>query len=101
MGLELSGPLDRLVTIGPVRGSDMRLRGFDLGSKMAVGAAFAGIARSADTAIQALSSTVRVAPEGIRADALELIVPAVGRLTGSGTVASQGALDFKMVAQLA
>lgn len=101
LDLAVNGPIDRLVTTGPIKMSNTRLKGFDLGSQMAMVAAFAGIPRSADTSIQNLSSTVRVAPEGIRADALDLVVPAIGRLTGSGTVAAQGALDFKMVAQLA
>jgi hypothetical protein len=57
--------------------------------------------RSTDTTIETLSAAVKVAPDGIRADAIQLVVPAIGKLTGSGTIAPQGALDFKMVAQLA
>src|SRR5262249_3489081 len=101
LDLDVDGPVERLVTTGPITVSNTKLAAFDLGSKMAVVAAFAGVPRSVDTAIQRFSSTLRVAPNGIRADALELIVPTIGRLTGSGTVGASGALDFKMLAQLA
>src|SRR5262249_39118122 len=101
LDLDVDGPVERLVTTGPITVSNTKLAAFDLGSKMAVVAAFAGVPRSVDTAIQRFSSTLRVAPNGIRADALELIVPTIGRLTGSGTVGASGALDFKVLAQLA
>ena len=47
-----------------------------------------------------LSSDVRVAPEGIRTDNLNLIVPVIGSLTGNGTISPNHALDYKMVARL-
>jgi AsmA protein len=101
LDLDVNGPIDRLTTTGPIRMSNARLKGFDLGSQMAAIAAFAGMQRSTDTTIETLSAAVKVAPDGIRADAIQLVVPAIGKLTGSGTIAPQGALDFKMVAQLA
>jgi len=101
LNLEVNGPVDRLKTTGPIRMSNTKLKGFDLGSKMAALGAFAGLPRGVDTTIQTLGSTLTVSPDGIRADALELIVPSIGRLAGGGTIAAQGALDFKMLAQLA
>ncbi|MFY9531625.1 MAG: AsmA family protein [Candidatus Acidiferrales bacterium] len=98
--LATSGPVNRLVTSGPVNLSNSKLAGFDLGSKMGAVGAFAGLKKGADTEIQTFSSDLRVAPEGIRADNLNLIVPAIGNLTGNGTIASDHALDFKMVARL-
>jgi AsmA protein len=98
--LAISGPVNHLVTSGPVNLSNGRLAGFDLGSKMGAVGAFAGLKKGADTEIQTFSSDLRVAPEGIRADNLDLIVPAIGNLTGNGTIASDHALDFKMVARL-
>jgi AsmA protein len=100
LDLIVSGAIDRLVTTGSISVANTTLTGFDLGSKMAAVAAFAGVPKSANTVIQTLRSNVRVAPEGIRLDALELVVPAVGQLTGGGTIASQGAMDFKMLAHL-
>ena len=100
LDLDVNGPIDRLTTTGPIKMSNTRLKGFDLGAEMAVVAAFAGIPRSADTAIETLSAKVRVSPGGIRAEALQLVVPAIGRLGGTGTIGPQGALDFRMLAQL-
>jgi AsmA protein len=101
LDLDVNGPVDHLVTTGPIKMSDTQIKGFDLGSKLGAIGALAGLPNVGNTKIQTLASTVRVAPDGIRVDALDLIVPSIGRLTGSGTVAPQGALDFKMVAQLA
>lgn len=76
-------------------------RGFDLGSKLEALSAFTGKAPSSrDTAIQNASLNARVAPEGTRADAINLTVPAIGVITGAGTISPAGALDFKMTANL-
>jgi AsmA protein len=100
LDLTVSGAIDRLVTTGSINVANTTVTGFDLGSKMAAVAALAGVPKSVDTVIQTMRSNVRVAPEGIRADALELNVPSIGQLTGGGTIASQGAMDFKMLAHL-
>jgi AsmA protein len=41
-----------------------------------------------------------VAPEGTRADNINLTVPAIGIVTGSGTISPAGALAFRMTAEL-
>jgi AsmA protein len=98
--LTASGPIDRLVATGPINLANGKLTGFDLGSKLGALSSFAGVPKGSDTVIQTLSSNVRSAPEGIRLDNLNLIVPVIGSLTGSGTIAPNHALDFKMVARL-
>jgi AsmA protein len=99
--LSIVGPIDKLVITGPVRLADTKLAGFDLGSKLGSLAAFTGKAASnPDTSIQNFSTTARVAPEGTRADNLNLTVPAIGVITGAGTVSPAGALNFKMLANL-
>jgi AsmA protein len=99
--LNIVGPIDKLVITGPVRLSDTKLAGFDLGSKLGALSTFAGKAASnPDTSIQNFSTTARVAPEGTRADNLNLTVPAIGVITGAGTVSPAGALNFKMLANL-
>jgi AsmA protein len=99
--LSIVGPLDKLVITGPVKLSDTKLAGFDLGSKLGALSAFAGKAVSnPDTTIQNFSTNARVAPEGTRADNLNLTVPAIGVITGAGTVSPAGALAFKMLANL-
>jgi AsmA protein len=94
----VEGPIDRLVTSGSLSFDNTRLTGFDLGKKMATVEKLAGITGGADTEIQTLSANLRMAPEGTTAQDLKLIVPAVGELTGSGTISPANALDFKMAA---
>ena len=100
LDLAINGPLDRLVITGPVSMANTRLKDFDLGSKMSAIAAFGGVAQSADTIIETLHSDVRVAPDGIRADAVNLVVRSIGNLTGGGTIAPKGTLDFRMLGSL-
>jgi AsmA protein len=99
--LGIQGPIDKLVITGPVRLSNSKLAGFDLGSKLGALSAFTGKAPSSrDTSIQNASANARVSPEGTRADAINLTIPALGVITGAGTVSPAGALDFQMVANL-
>jgi AsmA protein len=100
--MALDGPVDRLVTNGTVQLTNARLAGYDLASKMKSLSALSALqSSSSDTVIQNLSSNVRIAPEGIRADNLNLLIPALGSLTGNGTIGNNNALDFHMLAQLA
>ena len=99
--LGIVGPLDKLVITGPVRLANTKLAGFDLGGKLGALSTFAGkAASSSDTAIQNVSLNARVAPEGTKADNINLTVPAIGVITGAGTVSPGGDLNFKMVADL-
>ena len=99
--LAISGPADKPVIAGPVRLSNTQLANFDLGSKLGALQAFSGKAPSShDTSIQNASASVRVAPDGTRADSINLTIPALGVITGAGTVSPAGALAFKMVASL-
>jgi AsmA protein len=99
--LGITGPIDKLVITGPVKVSNTKLAGFDLGQKLGALSTFAGKAVSnPDTSIENFSTNARVAPEGTRADNLNLTVPAIGVITGAGTVSPAGALNFTMLADL-
>jgi AsmA protein len=98
--LAISGPLDRLVMAGPVTISNATVAGFDLGDKLGAVASLARLPKSGETLIQTFRSTLRVAPERIQVDGLDLVAPAIGTLTGAGTIAPKGAMDFKMNAKL-
>jgi len=99
--LTLVGPTDKLVIAGPVRLSNSKLAGFDLGSKMSAISALSGKTKgSSDTTIQNLSANVRTAPDGTQANNINLTMPALGVVTGAGTVSPAGALNFKMNANL-
>jgi AsmA protein len=99
--LTLDGPVDRLVTAGTVQLSNAKLAGFDMASKLSALSALAGLKPGGDTIIQTFSSGLRISPDGIRADSVNLIVPALGTVTGSGTISPNNALNFKMLAKLA
>jgi AsmA protein len=96
------GPVDKLVTTGTLRLENSALAGFNLGSKLSSVSELSGKNTGGnDTVIQNFSSDVRVAPEGTKADNINLNVPSFGVLTGAGTVSPANALDFKMSASLA
>ena len=98
--LSISGRVDKLVTTGPVSIAQTKLAGFDLGSKLKTLGALAGVPAGSETTIQSLDMQIRVAPEGIRAENLKMVAPALGTLTGNGTVGANNALNFKMLAQV-
>ena len=99
--LDITGPVDQLVITGPVRLANTSLANFDLGSKLGALSAFAGKAASKpDTSIRNFSLNARVAPAGTQANNINLDVPAIGVITGAGTVSPAGALAFKMLANL-
>lgn len=98
--LAITGTSDKPVIAGPIRLANTRLAGFDLGSKMSAISALSGAKTGSDTSIQNLSTDAHVAPDGIRTDNLSLIIPALGEVSGAGTISPGGALDYKMSAKL-
>jgi AsmA protein len=99
--LAIAGPLEKLVITGPVRLANTELVNFNLGSQLGALSAFAGKSVSnPNTSIENASLEARVSPEGTKADNINLTVPAIGVITGAGTVSPSGDLAFKMVADL-
>jgi AsmA protein len=100
--LAITGPVNNPSVAGPVKVSDTSLAGFNLGSKLGALSAFAGKAVSQpDTAIRNLSSNLHFSSSaGTQLDDINLDVPAIGVITGNGTVSPGGALNFKMLANL-
>lgn len=96
----ITGPVDKLVIVGPIRLSQTKLSGFNLASKMSAISALTGTQGGSDTSIQNLSTDARVAPEGVRTQNINLTVPALGTVTGNGTISPAGGLDYKMTASL-
>ena len=97
-GVEASmqGPVDRLVTTGSLTLNNTRLAGFNLPGRLSSIEKLAGIRGGPDTEIQEFSGDVKVAPEGVSADNIKLVLPAIGDLAGGGTVSPENALNFKM-----
>jgi AsmA protein len=104
VNLSISGPADRVVIAGPVHVSNLLIAGFDavgtLGALSSLGG-LSGAPKSRDTLIQTLDVTVRVAPSGTQATNVNVVIPAIGTLTGNGTISARGELDFAMRAKLA
>ena len=98
--LDLAGPVGKLITAGNVGLFKGVLAGFDLGSKMSGVASLAGIKSGKDLQIEKLTSNLRMAPDGLKADNFIAVLPGVANLSGAGTVDSKNNLDFKMAATL-
>jgi AsmA protein len=94
----IQGPIDRLVIVGSIHMNDTKLAGFNLSNKLSSIEKLAGIAAGSDTEIQELSGNVKVAPDGIITDSLKLVLPAIGDVSGGGTVNPDNTLNFKMQA---
>lgn len=100
MNFDAVGPVDKVVATGTVRMTNAKLEGFNLTSKLSAIPGLGGKGGGNDTEIQNLSSDVRYAPDGIRLDKIDVVVPSIGTVTGAGTVSPNKDLDFKMIANL-
>jgi len=98
--LELTGPTNKLVTTGNVGLFSAKLVNFDIGSKLSAVGSFAGIKTPKDLDIEKLTADVRVAPDGLQVQHLNLVAPTVGTLVGGGTIDARNQLDFKMALTL-
>ena len=98
--LDLAGPTNNLVTTGNVTLSAAKVAGFDLASKLHTISALTGVKTGNDLEIEKMTTDMRVAPDGVKADNFDAVVPALGTLVGGGTIDSKNSLDFKMAATL-
>jgi AsmA protein len=98
--LHVSGPTNKLITDGFIGLYSGKLSGFDLGQRMSKVAALAGIKTGKDLDIEKFTSNVHMAPTGLRAEDLDLVAPALGTVTGGGTVDSKNNLDMNLVASV-
>ena len=96
--LSMEGPADHPVTAGSLALNNTRLVGFDLRKRMASIEKLAGINAGPNMEIQTLSANLRSAPDGTSAQDMKLVVPAIGELSGAGTVSPANELNFKMSA---
>jgi len=95
-----SGPVDKLVSAGSVKMENTQLANFNLAEKMAAISALTGKNTGNDTSIQNFSSDVKMSPAGTEANNVNLTIPAIGVLTGAGTVSPSNQLAFKMKADV-
>src|SRR6202790_4712032 len=98
--LTMAGPTTNLVTSGTAGVFNVRLAGFDLGSKMSSISALTGLKSGKDLEIEKMTANLRMTRDGLRADNFIAILPAFGQLVGAGTIDAKNNLDFKMAATL-
>ncbi len=100
VNLDAVGPLNKIVSTGTVRLNNSALAGFNLSSKLSAIPGLGSKQSGNDTQIQNLSSDVRYAPEGTRLDKIDAVVPAIGTVTGAGTISPSNEIDFNLLANL-
>ncbi len=98
--LNLVGPTTNLVTSGNAGIFNVKLSGFDLGSKMSGVSALTGLKTGKDLEIEKLTTDLRMTRDGLRADNFVAVIPALGNIAGAGAIDSKNNLDFKMAATL-
>lgn len=96
--LHLTGPTNKLVTDGTIGLFNGKLSGFNLGQKMSGVGSLAGIKTGQDLDIEKFTSDVHMAPTGLQASNMDLVVPALGTVVGGGTLDAKNNMDFKLVA---
>ena len=97
--LHVTGPTNKLVTDGTIGLFNGKLSGFDLGPENVRSAPrWPESKRARIWTFEKFTSNVHMAPTGLRADNLNLVVPALGTVVGSGTLDSKNNMDFKLVA---
>ena len=96
--LRVTGPTNKLVTDGTIGLFNGKLAGFNLGSKMAAIGPLAGIKTGNDLDIEKFTSNVHMAPTGLKADNMDLVVPSLGTVVGGGTLDSKNNMNFNLVA---
>jgi AsmA protein len=98
--LTMAGPTTNLVTSGNAGIFNVRLAGFDLGSKMSSISALTGLKSGKDLEIEKMTANLRMTRDGLRADNFIAVLPAFGQIVGAGTIDAKNNLDFKMAATL-
>jgi AsmA protein len=98
--LNLVGPTTNLVTAGNAGIFNVKLAGFDLGSKLSALGPLVGLKTGKDLDIEKMTSNLRMTRDGLHAENFVAVLPALGNLTGAGSIDAKNNLDFKMVATL-
>jgi AsmA protein len=98
--LHITGPTNRLISDGTIGLFNATLSGFDLGSKMSAITALTGLKSGKDLQIDKLTTNIHMAPNGLKADNFNAVLPALGTLIGGGTLDAKNNMDFNMAATL-
>ncbi|HEY0702403.1 MAG TPA: AsmA family protein [Candidatus Acidoferrales bacterium] len=101
MNLAVDGQAKALTITGPIAMDNVRLVGFDIGSKIHGIAALSGMKTGDTTEFEKLRVNVRITDAGVVANRIDAVISAMGELTGSGTVSPSNQLDFNLMVKVA
>ena len=101
MELAISGQLKALTIAGEVTAANTRLTGFDISSKIHGIATMSGVKTGDSTEFEKLRANLRVTNAGVEFNKIDAVIPAMGELTGSGTISAANQLDFNLVVKVA
>ena len=96
IALVITGLPNALTITGPIELNKTREIGFDLGSRMRGVAALSRINSGDTTSIENLQANLRITKDGTQVDEVYARIPAIGVITGSGTVSPTSNLDFAL-----
>ena len=97
LNLAVAGQTRALTISGPIALDNTRLVGFDISTKVHGIAALGGVKSSDTTEFEKLRADVRMTNAGVTVTRIEAVIPAMGELSGSGTVSAADQLDFNLV----
>ena len=96
IALVLTGLPNALTITGPIELNKTREIGFDPGSRIRGIAALSRIKTGDSTSIENLQANLRITKDGTQVDEVYARIPAIGVITGSGTVSPDSGLDFAL-----
>lgn len=101
MNLAVTGQAKALVISGPIALDNTKLVGFDIGSKIHGIAALSGMKTGDTTDFEKLHANVHMTDAGVVVNNIIAVIPAMGELSGSGTVSAANQLDFNLIVKVA
>jgi AsmA protein len=101
MNVAIIGSAKSLVITGAIELDKTNLVGFDISSHIHGIAASSGLKTGDTTDFEKLRVNVRITNDGVVADQIDAVIPAMGELSGSGTVSPTDQLDFDLIVKVA
>ena len=96
----LTGLANALIITGPIEMNNTSMVGFDLGSRIRGIAALSRIKTGDTTSIENLQANLRITNSGTQINNIYARIPAMGEITGSGTVSPTTNVDFALTAKV-
>ncbi len=94
--LQVHGTLDRPLLTGSMSVIGARLTGFDLSHRLAPVDGLNATGLESEFEVISWQSSLKTAPQGLNLENLQIAIAGLGSLSGHGTIASDGGVDFQM-----